>query len=243
MAALLDLDTVEVLGGPEVLASDADVDDLESRLGVRFPDGYREYVTRLGEGDLDALIRVFPPWRVLAELDAHRGMMAGFWSWEAKGASFSQDDAMESIPLADTIDGDMLVFHPEDRTKIIILPRHDEHLVVRGPDLLEAIDWICSGGTGSTEGGGRTFRPFDSRVQGDVTAGVEPAVADRKPATGGEAPYLDRPPREVLLAYFAELAARGGLGDRTGRWSRGVHGRRPTGSGWGGRRRRAHRAV
>ena len=201
MATSLDLGEVEIEGGPLVLASHADVDDLESRLGVRFPYGYRDYVTRLGEGDLNALIRVYPPWRVLAELDAHRGMMAGYWFWDARGFPFGQVEAMESIPLADSIDGDTILFHPDDPTEIIILPRHDEKLVVRGPDLLETIAWICSGGTGSIESEGNTFVPFDSRLQRDLTI-------DEKPATAAhDGPNLDRSPREVLLAYFAELAA------------------------------------
>lgn len=195
----LDLSEVAIQGGPLVLASHADVDDLESRLGVRFPDGYREYVTRLGEGDLNVLVRVYPPWRVLTELDAHRGTMAANWFWESGETSFGQDEAIDSIPLADSIDGDTIVFHPGDRTRVVILPRHDEHLVSRGPNLLETVQWICSGGTGSVEGGGSTFRPFDSRLQRDVTA--NPGAA------GGLAPLLDGPPREVLLAYFAELAA------------------------------------
>lgn len=208
MAESLDLRKVEIQGGPLVLASHAEVDDLESRLRVRFPDGYREYVTRIGEGDLNVLIRVYPPWRVLAELDGHRGMMAGSWYWDASEATFGQDEAMESIPLADSIDGDTILFHPADPTKIIVLPRHDERLVARGPDLLETIEWICSGGTGTIEGAGWTFTPFDSRLTGqrDVTAGETPVPAT--PATSDKhSPALDRPPRQVLLAYFAELAA------------------------------------
>jgi hypothetical protein len=42
------IDDVEIIGGPPVLATQADVDALEAKLWIRFPEGYRDYVTRLG---------------------------------------------------------------------------------------------------------------------------------------------------------------------------------------------------
>jgi len=36
--------------------------------------------------------------------------MAGFWLWESGEVSFDQDAAMESIQIADTQDGDVIVF-------------------------------------------------------------------------------------------------------------------------------------
>lgn len=204
MADTLDLAKVEVVGGPLVLASDPEVDDLEARLGTTFPDGYREFVTRLGEGALNVLVRVYPPWRVLAELDVSRGSFSAYWLWESDDVPFGQDQAMESISIADTIDGDMVVFRPSDPARIIVLPRQDERLVARGPNLLETIEWICRGGTGSRTSRRRTFSPFDSRLEGMDGARLErPSVS----ASDAAAPALDRPPREVLLAYFAELAA------------------------------------
>lgn len=207
MSATLDLTTVEVEGGPLVLASHAAVDDLEQRLGVRFPDGYREYVTLLGEGQLEALVRVHPPWGVLEELDAHRGLMAAYWSWHDEPA-FGQHEATESIPLGDTVDGDAILFHPADRTQIVVLPRHDERLFLRGADLLEVVEWLCAGGTGSIAGPGRTFAPYDSRRSELPAEGgregrheVPRQVLDTTP------PALDGSARTVLLAYFAELAA------------------------------------
>src|SRR5205807_6867480 len=44
----LKISDVHVSGGPRVLAKPADVDALESALWITFPDGYREYVTKLG---------------------------------------------------------------------------------------------------------------------------------------------------------------------------------------------------
>ncbi len=41
--------------------SEAEVDAAETQLGTRFPEGYREYMTRLGVGEYCGYINVFPP--------------------------------------------------------------------------------------------------------------------------------------------------------------------------------------
>ena len=45
-------ENVSVTGGPLGLSSTAEVDAAEVHLGVHFPTGNREYVTRFGEGVL-----------------------------------------------------------------------------------------------------------------------------------------------------------------------------------------------
>jgi len=56
--------------GSLVRATPAEVDALESKLRLEFPKGYREYVTKYGEGILGTYVRVYPPWRVLKEWKA-----------------------------------------------------------------------------------------------------------------------------------------------------------------------------
>ena len=43
---------VTVVGGHLVLSPPVEVDAAEAQLGIRFPAGYREYVTQFGEGVL-----------------------------------------------------------------------------------------------------------------------------------------------------------------------------------------------
>jgi hypothetical protein len=202
MVKPLDLVSVDVRGRPLVLASHAEVDDLEARLKVRMPEGYREYVTTLGEGSLNTLVRVLPPWRVLSDLEEHRGLMAGFWFWDSGNVAFGQEEAMASIAVADTLDGDVIVFHPSDPGHLIVLPRGGERLYARGPDLLETINWICSGRVLRSLGPSRYFEPFDSRVHPR-----EPTDIAEAAESTARAPDLTQPPRDVLLAYFDELRA------------------------------------
>src|SRR5215510_2865555 len=45
-------ENITVIGSPLVLSTPAEVDTAQAHLGIRFPTGYREYVTKLGEGVL-----------------------------------------------------------------------------------------------------------------------------------------------------------------------------------------------
>ena len=45
-------ENITVIGSPLVLSTPAEVDAAEAHLGIRFPTGYREYVTKFGEGVL-----------------------------------------------------------------------------------------------------------------------------------------------------------------------------------------------
>src|SRR5262245_54138289 len=59
-------ENITVVGGPLVLSTATDVDAAEAQLGMHFPTGYRQYVTRFGEGTLGgSYIRVYPPHRIL----------------------------------------------------------------------------------------------------------------------------------------------------------------------------------
>ena len=60
-------ENVTVIGRPLVLSSPAEVYAAEAQLGVRFPTGYREYVTRFGEGVLGGTyVRIYPPRRIVS---------------------------------------------------------------------------------------------------------------------------------------------------------------------------------
>ena len=205
MTTPLEPDRVELRGSPLVRATQSEVTDLETRLEATFPAGYREYVTQLGEGVLSDLVRVLPPWRVLGELEAHRGTMAGFWFWESGDDAFDQAAAMESIPLADTLDGDVIAFHPTAPERIVVLPRHHDRVYVRGPDFLETINWVCSGRVIRSLGPERYFEPFDSRVEQPRENESGRSAESKEYAT--HPPRLTGPPLDVLLACLDELRA------------------------------------
>src|SRR5262245_28279807 len=79
-------DNVAVVEGPLVLSALAEVDAAEAQIGIRFPSGYREYVTRFGEGVLGGMyVRIYPPRRTLTgdnNLDEWRQRIDKYWFWD-----------------------------------------------------------------------------------------------------------------------------------------------------------------
>lgn len=158
---------VIITGGPLVLSSAAEVDQAEAHLGTRFPGGYREYVMRFGEGLLGgSYIRIYPPRRILSgqnNLTEWRQRIEEYWFWDEGRNVLPKERALRSIVVGDTLDGDELIFHPDDPERIYVLPRHSENIYVAGMGLLEAIEWLCTSGTLTEPFAERKFEPFDSR--------------------------------------------------------------------------------
>ncbi|BDI29081.1 hypothetical protein CCAX7_11320 [Capsulimonas corticalis] len=106
------------------LASEADVLAAQQQLGCAFPDGYAEYVTTLGEGELCNLLYVFSPSQILKDRAAMQKMLidsAHFWNSDAQ-------TLQNMIVFAYTTNGDYLVFDPEAADRVCILPRHSSEI-------------------------------------------------------------------------------------------------------------------
>jgi hypothetical protein len=176
----LDVDEVEIVASPLVLASPADVDALEAALWVTLPVGYREYMTRLGEGILGSLfvfVRVYPPWRVEKELADWRRRIGRHWVWDAGREVLPRGRAVECVIVGDTLNGDQLVFHPGRPGHLFVLPRRSGRVFDAGPDLLAAVEWMCGSGELCEPFPERRFNPFDTRTEpggGSATPGRVP---------------------------------------------------------------------
>jgi hypothetical protein len=162
----LNISDIRILKEPLVLATPAEVDALEARLWVTFPAGYRDYVTRLGEGVLGgSFVRVYPPWRIGRELGDWRRRIGKYWHWERSRELLPKERALECVIVGDTVNGDELVFHPARPNRLFVLPRDGKRALVAGSDLLAAVEWMCSSGELTKPFGERDFAPFDSRKE------------------------------------------------------------------------------
>jgi hypothetical protein len=159
------IDEIQIAGEPLVLATDAEIHTLESLLWIDLPDGYRDYVTRLGEGTLGSFIRVYPPWRIEHELTEWRRRIGKYWFWDEGRALLPKERALECMIVGDTLNGDELIFHPTRRGHLFVLPRDSEQVFEAGDNLLQAIEWMCRSGELIDEFPGLEFEPFDSRQQ------------------------------------------------------------------------------
>jgi hypothetical protein len=132
-------DNITVVGGPLVVSSPAEVDAAEAKLGIRFPTGYREYVTRFGVGVLGGCyIRIYPPHRILSgtnNLDEWRQRIDEYWFWDDGREVLTKEKALRSVIIGDTLDGDELIVHPSNPERIYVLPRHSEQIYVAGHGL------------------------------------------------------------------------------------------------------------
>jgi hypothetical protein len=191
------IDDIQVVGVQRYVSTDAEVDALEAELGMTMPVGYREFVTRLGHGNLCSL-RVTPPAEMLVRLQEHIGMMAVYWFWTDPLGEFGQDEAMASVPIADTWHGDQIVAWPGDPDRLYVLWRNADSVYAWDRGLLDLAEFLCRGETDPPPGAALRFEPVEPWAFGprDLPPPIEP---DSPP------PDATASAREVLTAYFEEL--------------------------------------
>ena len=162
------IEDVHLVGKPLVLATADDVDDLASRFWITVPPGYREYVTRLGEGVLGgSLVRIYPPWRIEKELPEWRRRISKYWFWDEGREVLPKERAAECVIVGDTLNGDELLFHPNRPSRLFVLPHDSGQVFDAGGDLLAAVEWMCASGELVEPFDERNFEPFDSRPQAE----------------------------------------------------------------------------
>ena len=162
------LEDIRITKQPLYRATDSEVNAAEASLDVRFPSGYRAYVTALGEGCLEAggSIRVFPPWRILyGKLNDRewKEFVQEYWFWDESPEVLTRARASASIIVGDTVSGNALIFLPEEPDWLYVLPHEEERVYKIGPGLFEALDWLCKTGVLAEPAEELRFDPFDSR--------------------------------------------------------------------------------
>lgn len=153
------------------IATPDEVEAAEAKLNVSFPIGYKEYVTTFGRGDYCNYIRIDMPSEILSGYEEYQKLLDEYWFWDMGAEVLSKERAIESIKIANTIDGDVVIFHPSKSDELFVLPRNDDMLYQIGSNLYEAIDWLCvsrfcetSGSIGETHER-RYFVPWNPLVE------------------------------------------------------------------------------
>jgi hypothetical protein len=128
----------------------AEVESAETQLAVRFPAGYRDFITSFGRGVLGGTVRVYTPQDILSgpnNLNEWRQRIDEYWFWNESAELMPKQRALECIIVGDTVGGDEIVFHPSDPDVIYVLP-HDFETIwrVSTTGLEAAIDWFFTSG-------------------------------------------------------------------------------------------------
>jgi hypothetical protein len=139
--------------------SEADVEAAEVQLGTRFPEGYREYMTRLGVGEYCGYINVYPPQMIARDQVGAKPPLEEFChSWNGQEFGLSAERIADSIPIANSTDGHWVIFEVGIPDAIYVLPRDEQVVVKAGTTLMDALTWLYE-----PEGSPR-FRYFNSEI-------------------------------------------------------------------------------
>lgn len=159
----MDLNTIYLVSENLNAATAAMVKDAEARLGTRFPSGYKEYVTKFGAGVVSGYVRIWTPDRIVAEYATNQTLWRDSFLWDEGEQALAHDRVLESIILGDTWDGDSIVFHPGNPSRIYVLPRHVSTIFAIGSNLLEALGWLCDSGELTDPIEFKYFETFNNR--------------------------------------------------------------------------------
>ena len=135
----------------------ADVDAAEAALSIRFPDGYREYVTTLGKGEYCGYVNIFPPSMIIREQTGEKPPLLEFChSWDGSEFGVTSERLAKAVMVGNSIDGDWIIFEAGLPEAIYVLPRSEQIFHNVGPSLMDALIWLYE-----PEGNSR-FRYFTS---------------------------------------------------------------------------------
>lgn len=123
------------------VASEESVRVAQRAIGAQFPSGYSSFVTALGEGILNAHIYPRLPDQVsYGRLSTQQSLCERVDIWKDGFEVLSRDHICTSIAIADTADGDTIVFHPDIPQAVWYLPHEGNKPILLGDGFLNALD-------------------------------------------------------------------------------------------------------
>lgn len=142
-----------------ILPNKNDISECEKTFKISFEDDYKEYILKYGEGVLGGTyIRVYLPKRIMQTNDDWVKRISEYWFWDAGKEVMTKEEALKSVRIGDTFDGDEILFY---RNEYYILPRHSDKIYHTGETLEKTIEWLCSSGILTEAFTEREFEPFN----------------------------------------------------------------------------------
>ena len=140
----MSFENVKIIDSPLELATSEEVSAVESQLNLKFPIGYREYVTLLGDGAFCQYVRVFMPSLILTEYEVYQNSWDDLFLWNKRPNILPREKVIESVIVADTLCGDQVIFHRDNANELFVLPHDEEELIEKiGRNIHEALDSLC----------------------------------------------------------------------------------------------------
>jgi hypothetical protein len=155
----MQIDDVYLVSNKLELATEEDIEQLETALATPLPRGYADFVSKLGVGTYCDILRVYSPARILTEYADVRKRWDEYFFWEVGRDVLTREQALRCVIFADTIDGDEIIARPDMPDRLFVLPRHDELIYWIPGSFDSPLTWQGSSGAVMRE---PTFRYFES---------------------------------------------------------------------------------
>lgn len=155
----MQLDDIYLVTERLVRSTDVEVSAAEASLGARFPPGFRAWMTTLGAGILSDLVRVYGLPRLLELAVETRARWREYYFWDEGRDVLPRQAVIESILVADTLNGDEVIFHPSTPEALYLLPRHQDRIYRLGARFEDALEWLCTSGVVSQPVTSLYFQP------------------------------------------------------------------------------------
>lgn len=136
-------ENVTIIESSLELATPEEVTEAETLLNLKFPDGYRKYVTRFGNGAFCQYVRVFMPSLILTEYKVYQAAWNDIFLSEAGRVVLPKEKIVESVIWADTFCGDQILFHPDNPHQSYLLPEDEDMIYRLSSDVDKVLDSLC----------------------------------------------------------------------------------------------------
>lgn len=118
--------------------------EVEALVGP-LPVGYAPFVEHWGGAEVDDFVRVYSPARILEDLAEFRERWDEYWFWSSPDpAAPSQALASKLVIVADSFNGDEVVYLEGAPDRLWFLHRNEDEIVPLGSTFDQAIALVCA---------------------------------------------------------------------------------------------------
>jgi len=121
-------------------------------------------------------VRVYGLPRLLEMIVETQARWREYYFWDSSRDLLPKQAVLESIIVADTLNGDEVIFHPSNPDALYLLPRHTERICWIGARFEDALEWLCTSGVVSQPVGSLSFE-LAGRARGSRAGDRLPRVA------------------------------------------------------------------
>lgn len=125
---------------------EAEIVALEKDIGTALPASFRNFLLEIGGCWYCSVITTYVPWVIRERIGFFDyNVEHKFYPWQNPDV-LPLEKLVNCICIAGTLDGDSIVFLPDDLNKYFILPRHKETVYSFNGSYESLIEWIVYGG-------------------------------------------------------------------------------------------------